>query len=168
MTETPGSTDDAPHGGGAAPDDAVVIERTFDAPIDIVWQVWTEAEHFGAWYGPPGASIPVAEMDVRVGGLRRICMEMQTPDGVMTMWFVGEYVEVSRPERLVYTEATADEDGNATSPITTVTVQLRAIGAGTAMVMTHAGIPSDSPGAQGWAMAFDKLDALIGQVPPSG
>ena len=142
-------------------EDAVVLERTFDAPIDLVWQMWTEPQHFGAWYGPPGASLPVAEMDVRPGGKRRICMEMQTPDGPMSMWFTGEYVEVAPPERLVYTEAMADEEGNATSPMTTVTVELRTMGVGTALVMTHAGIPSDSPGAQGWAMAFDKLEVRL-------
>lgn len=35
----------------------VVIERTFDAPPELVWQMWTDPEHFKAWYGPMGASI---------------------------------------------------------------------------------------------------------------
>ena len=41
-----------------APDStkAVVIERVFDAPIDLVWAMWTHADHFKAWYGPDGAS----------------------------------------------------------------------------------------------------------------
>ena len=51
---------------------SVVLERTLDAPTDLVWQMWTEPDHFAAWYGPTGASIPVAEMDVRVGGTRLI------------------------------------------------------------------------------------------------
>ena len=66
----------------------------------------------GSWYGPTGATIPVAKMDVRVGGARLICMEMQTPNGPMQMWFAGEYLEVVENERLVYTEAISDEDGN--------------------------------------------------------
>jgi uncharacterized protein YndB with AHSA1/START domain len=41
--------------------DAVVIERTFDAPIEQVWQMWTVPEHFQAWCGPTGATIPVAK-----------------------------------------------------------------------------------------------------------
>ena len=44
--------------------DAVVIERSFDAPVDLIWKMWTDPEHFKAWYGPDGASIPVAKMDV--------------------------------------------------------------------------------------------------------
>ena len=54
------------------PDNAVVIERTLNAPVALVWKLWTEPEHFQAWYGPTGATIPVAKMDVRVGGSRLV------------------------------------------------------------------------------------------------
>ncbi len=147
---------------------SVVIERELDAPARLVWQMWTDSSHFAAWYGPTGASIPVADMDVRVGGSRHICMEMQTPDGPMQMWFVGEYREIEDGTRLVYTEAMSDADGNVRSPaemgmpdghptVTEITVELEDLGATTRMVMTHAGVPADSPGAMGWQMALDKL-----------
>src|SRR5262245_50712348 len=97
-------------------ENAVVIERSFDAPVGLIWQMWTVPDHFKAWYGPTGATIPVANMDVRVGGRRLVCMEVQSPDGAMTMWFTGEYLEVVENERLVYTESMSDENGNATSP----------------------------------------------------
>ena len=152
----------------SSPQDAVVIERLLDAPPDLIWRMWTEPEHFAAWYGPDGASIPVARMDVRVGGTRLVCMEMETPGGPMQMWFTGEYREVLDNERLVYTEAMSDEDGNVKSPAdmgmpegqpttTEISVELEAVGDRTKMVMTHAGVPADSPGAAGWAMALDKL-----------
>ena len=152
--------------------DAVVIERSFDAPAELIWSLWTEPQHVKAWYGPAGATIPVAKMDVRVGGTRLVCMEMQTPNGPMQMWFTGEYQEVVENARLVYTESMADEHGNVMSPsdtgmpeghpaTTTVTVELEDVGGRTKMVMTHAGIPADSPGAVGWTMAFDKLAAHI-------
>ena len=48
----------------------LVIESTIQAPTELVWKMWTEPEHFAAWYGPGGATIPVAKMDVRVGGKR--------------------------------------------------------------------------------------------------
>ncbi len=141
--------------------DAVVIERSFDAPVDLIWQMWTEAEHFAAWYGPEGATIPVAKMDVRIGGARLVCMEVVTPDGPMTMWFAGEYREVVDNERLVYTEFMSDENGNASSPATEVRVELAEVGGRTTMVMTHTGIPAGSPGAAGWTMALDKLAAYV-------
>ena len=151
---------------------AVVLERTFDAPVDLIWRMWTDSEHFKAWYGPNGASIAVATMDVHVGGSRLVCMEMETPNGSMRMWFAGEYREVVENERLVYTEFMSDEHGNAASPsqealaeghptTTEVRVDLEDLGGRTRMVMTHVGIPSDSPGAAGWTMALDKLAALI-------
>src|SRR5258707_1361744 len=90
--------------------DAVVIERTFDAPIDLIWQLWTQPEHFKQWYGPKGFTVPVAKMDVRIGGKRLVCME--APNGSMKMWFTGEYTEIVPNQRLVYTESMADENGN--------------------------------------------------------
>ncbi len=150
----------------------VVIERSFDAPVELVWAMWTEPEHFKAWYGPTGAEIPVAEMDVRVGGHRLVGMSMQTPNGTMQMWFTGEYLEVVENRRLVYTEAMCDADGNITPPsemgmpddhptTTQVIVELDDDDGKTKMTMTHAGVPADSPGAAGWTMAFDKLLAHL-------
>ena len=148
--------------------DAVVIERTFNAPVAFIWQLWTEAEQFQKWYGPQGATVPVATMDVRVGGKRLICMEMRRPDRTMKMWFTGEYKEIVPNVRLVYTDSVADEHGNVMSPAamgmpadhpvtTEVTVQLEDLGGRTKMVMIHAGVPADSGGAGGWNMAFDKM-----------
>ena len=150
----------------------ITIERTFEASIDLVWSMWTEAEHFANWYGPMGATIPKAEMDVTIGGRRFIAMEMQTPNGPMNMHFVGEYAEITPKTRLVYSEAMADSDGNpmtaeqmgmpAGSPMdTSVIVELEDLGTTTRMVMTHQGVPEDSPGAQGWQMAIDKLAERI-------
>ncbi len=89
----------------AGPEGSLVIERIFDAPVEAVWALWTDPEQFAAWYGPNGASIPVADMDVRVGGLRRVGMEVQTSNGPMSMWFTGEYREIVDNRRLAYTES---------------------------------------------------------------
>jgi uncharacterized protein YndB with AHSA1/START domain len=153
-------------------EDSVIVERIFDAPVDLIWRMWTDPEHFKAWYGPEGATIPVAKMDVRTGGRRLVGMEVQTPNGPMQMWFAGEYREVVEHERLVYTESMSDEHGNLPGggtgapsghPSTTeVRVELEDLGGRTRLVMTHVGIPGDSPGATGWRMALDKLAAYLG------
>lgn len=147
---------------------AVVIERSFPAPVELLWRLWTEPEHFAAWYGPAGATIVVAKMDVRVGGARLVGMEMDTPEGPMRMWFTGEYREVVAHERIVYTESMSDADGEALPggpdghPTTTeVTVEFTDVDGHTRLVLTHRGIPADSPGAAGWAMALDKLAASV-------
>ena len=146
----------------------VTIERTFNTPIDQMWSMWTEADNFAQWYGPMGATIPSAEMDVAVGGRRFIEMAMETPNGPMQMFFIGEYREITPKTRLVYTESmghadatpmTAEEMGMppGTPMETSVIVELEDLGEQTKMTMTHQGVPADSPGGQGWKMAIDKL-----------
>ncbi len=152
--------------------DWVKSTRTFDAPITDVWAMWAVPENFQKWYGPMGFSVPVVEMDVVVGGTRKINMEMQTPERTMSMWFTGTYKEVSPPHRLVYTESMCDPDGNIISPkdmgmpegtpeVTEVIVELSQEGGKTIMVMTHVGVPAGTPGESGWNMAFDKMAGLF-------
>lgn len=150
----------------------VTIERTFAAPIATVWDMWSVGDNFAKWYGPQGASIPTANFDLQVGGKRLVCMEMQTPNGEMQMWFAGEFTEISPVSRLVYTEMMSDADGNPTPPeamgmpegtdmTTSVVVELEDLDGSTKMTMTHVGVPADSPGGQGWNMAIDKLEAAL-------
>ena len=148
---------------------AVVIERAFNAPVDLIWRLWTDAEEYPKWYGPNGFTVTVVEMDVRVGGRR--LLYMMPPDKNMKIWTTGEYKEIMPNARLDYTDCPADEAGNVqslaamgmgddTSPmITEVTVLLEAVDGRTKMVLTHAGIPADSPGASGWEQALDKMVA---------
>ena len=150
--------------------DGIVIERTFNAPVSLIWRLWTEVEEFKKWYGPQGFTTVVAEMDVRVGGKRLICMV--SPDGRMKLWTTGEYREIVPQTRLVYTDCPADEQGklrsladmgigNDARPfITEVTVQLAEVNGRTTMLMTHTGLPAGDQGASaGWEQSFAKLAA---------
>jgi len=152
--------------------DSVTLERDFPAPPETIWTLWTQPEHFTAWYGPDGSTVPVATIDLRVGGTRLLCMEVITPRGPMTMWFTGVYLEIIENRRLVYTDSMCDENGKVLTaeqagmppghPTTTeVHVDLRPNAAGTRMILTHLGIPAGSPGAVGWTMALEKLSALV-------
>lgn len=151
----------------------VRIERRFDAPIETIWDLWTQGDQFERWYGPNGMTTRVREMNAAVGGKRHFSMSMQTPERSMTMWFVGAFKEVNAPHRLVYTESMSDEDGNPVSPqsmgmpeghpeVTEVIVELIEKDGQTHMVMTHVGVPAQSGGAGGWAQAIDKMEALVG------
>ena len=148
--------------------DSVVLERVFDAPIELVWKMWTDPVSFKTWYGPAGATVPVAEFDVRPGGHRRVCMAL----GPAQMWFTGQHLEVTEPTRLVYTELMADEHGEPVPPeslgmpagtpgSTEVTVVLEECNGGTRVALTHAGVPAESGAARGWSGAFDKLDMQL-------
>ena len=140
--------------------DPVVLERIIAAPVGEVWLMWTDPAAFAGWYGPTGATVPVCEMDVRAGGRRRVCMRFDTPTGTLDMWFTGEFLEVTEPTRLVYTEAMTDADGRSEPdghPPTEVHVELEEIGDATRIVLTHRGIPAGSPGEAGWRAALDEL-----------
>lgn len=80
------------------------------------------------------------------------------------MWFSGEFIEITEPTRLVYTEAVTDADGAAQAgghPPTEVHVDLREVGDSTHLVLTHRGIPAGSPGEAGWRSALDELDRRL-------
>ena len=88
--------------GATPPDpDALRLERTFNAPAQAVFDAWTSAEVLKRWW-PAGSDweTAIAEVDVRVGGKLRLVM--RSPDGE-EFGGSGEYVELSPPERLVFT-----------------------------------------------------------------
>jgi len=84
------------------------ITRVFNAPRDLVWKAYTEAERLMQWWGPKGVTMRVAKMDLRPGGRFHYCYQM--PDG-NEMWGVFDYREVVAPERLVFTNAFSDAEG---------------------------------------------------------
>lgn len=149
--------------------DAIVVERTFNAPASIVWQMWTRSDYFKKWYGPQGITILAAELDVRVGG--RHLVGMATLDGSNQFWTVGEFTEIVPNQRLVYTNSLSDEHGNILPApegmddypmLTVVTVLLEEVDGRTKMTMTHAGLPTGMEGAQErWEESFDQLAATI-------
>ena len=146
----------------------VRIERLLDARIEDVWNMWTDPELFKTWYGPNGMTVPVADMDLTVGGTRKVCMEMTSPTRTMSMWFIGVYKEIRAPNRLVYTESMCQEDGTLIPPqamgmpeghpdVTEVIVELSEVEGKTLMKMVHIGVPAGTAGEGGWNQAFDKL-----------
>lgn len=88
-----GSTSDA------SADRMIVGTRVFDAPRELVFRMFTEAEHIAQWWGPRGFRVTTSSMDVRVGGLWQYVMH--GPDGTDYPNWV-RYTEVKRPERLAY------------------------------------------------------------------
>lgn len=69
----------------AAPKATVVVERTYRASIEDVWNLWTTKEGFESWWGPQGFRADVHELDARVGGALRYDMVADTPEMVAAM-----------------------------------------------------------------------------------
>lgn len=104
-------------------DEEILITRTFDAPRDVVWQMWTKAEHLQHWWGPEGWTLPVCEMDFRPGGSWFYCMQ-EGSDGMRSCG-KATYLEIDVPERIVYEDAFADADGNPSEemPVGHITIE---------------------------------------------
>jgi len=82
----------------------VKVVRSFKAPRALVYRAHTEPELVRRWLlGPPGWSMPVCEMDVRVGGQYR--WRWRSEENGSEFGFSGTFREVQPPSRLVHTEA---------------------------------------------------------------
>ena len=85
-------------------DRELVTTRAFDAPRDLVWEVWTSPEHLPQWLlGPEGWTMPVCKSDLSVGGAWHFVWRNEADGSEMGM--TGEYREISPPERLVSTQS---------------------------------------------------------------
>jgi uncharacterized protein YndB with AHSA1/START domain len=143
------------------------LERTFDAPREAVFEAWTSPEVMRRWWSA-GADweTPEAEVDLRAGG--RIRVTMAEPGGGPTYTFSGEYLEVSPPERLVFTSAWERPD--AGDALSTVTVEFHADGDRTTVVLIHRGLrsaESRESHTEGWQACLDNLETrvLAGRAP---
>jgi len=81
-------------------DREIVMTRVFDAPRDLVFEAHTSCEHMSRWWGPRKYEVSSCEMDFRPGGAWRIVL--RGPDGEVP-GFRGEFREIVRPERIVWT-----------------------------------------------------------------
>ena len=84
-----------------------VINRTFDAPIELMYDMWTNSKHFAQWMGPTGSTMEFIRSDVRPGGSSLYFM---TAAGDMKMYGRVHYLEMQKPNRLVYTQQFVDKD----------------------------------------------------------
>ena len=156
-------------------DHKLVLTREFNAPPDRVWKAWTEPEQIKQWLGMgEGLTIESVKLDVRVGGKFRLQQKMV--DGEF-FTAAGTYLEVKAPERLVYTwdwekDGSGAEFGELEGDETQVTVEFRASGKRTQLVLTHEKFASaqkrdrHEEGWQSWIGRLAKfLEAKQGEQP---
>jgi uncharacterized protein YndB with AHSA1/START domain len=88
-----------------------VITREFNAPKDLVWKAYTEAEHLAHWWGPKGFKMLKCKLDFRPGGMFHYGME--SPDG-HTMWGKFVYREIDPKDKIVFIVSFSDENAGVT------------------------------------------------------
>ncbi|MGE5292789.1 MAG: SRPBCC family protein [Micromonosporaceae bacterium] len=91
--------------------DAARLERTYDAPAELIWELLTTAASLEEWFAPDGFESRVIELDLRPGGQLRYTMTATGPEQVAFMQSTGNplsvevrktFTEVAAPARLAY------------------------------------------------------------------
>lgn len=94
----------------------LVLERTFEAPRDLVFRMFGDCEHLKHWWGPRGWDLPVCKMDFRPGGTWLYCMKCVDEDQGqfygMESWGKQVYKDIVAPETIAYVDYFADAEGN--------------------------------------------------------
>ena len=137
--------------------DKLVIKRSYDAPIDVVWEAWADPIKAKQWWGPRGFTAPVVELDERVGGKWRAMMV--APDGA-ELWQHGVYREIVPKKRIVYTFIWDQEPDHEML----VTVDFAGKGDNTEITFQQTGFKSDGEREGhkgGWGESFDRLGEYL-------
>jgi uncharacterized protein YndB with AHSA1/START domain len=134
------------------------IERTYDAPVERVFEAWTSADVLRRWlHAGPDWETPTAEVDLRVRG--RIRIVMRDPSDGAEYGATGEYEVVEPPHRLVFTWVW---DHHA--EVQLIELEFCEGRDGTAVVMTNSAIPTEErleDQKRGWRLCHDNLDRLL-------
>lgn len=143
-------------------DNRIKITRTFNAPLEKVWEAWTNPETMKKWYSPDYMTTPDVSSDLTVGGSYSIHMHAdQGPDGKpMDVTAVGKYKEIEENKKLVFTwrwDGSPEEESM-------VTVEMEEEGdSKTKLTLTHDGLrETNGEHTKGWESTFDNLDKYLG------
>ncbi len=167
-----------------SPADRFVINRTFDAPIDVMFDMWTDPKHVAEWVPPSGFTMEYLRADIKTGGSSFYCMRSE--NGV-TMYGKAAYLEIQKPHLIVYTQVFCDQDGQLSrhpfaptwpetmltkvtlteeeSNRTRVTVEWEVYGEATA-AERETFYEGKAGMTQGWTGSFDKLEARLAAPEP--
>lgn len=145
-------------------DNAFIAKRVFNAPPQVVFDVYTQPEHIPHWWGLEASKMIVCDVDLTVGGAWRYATREEDGSEVA---FGGEYREITPPSRIVYTEFYDVPEYRDTISLVTVDFTAQADG-GTLMTM-QVDYPSaevlemvlQTGMADGMEISFSRLDARL-------
>ena len=149
-------------GASSASGHELTVTRVFDAPREVVFAAWTDAEQAAQWWGPQGFTTISCDMDVRVGGAYRACM--RSPEGTIHCRR-GIYRELVPPERLVFTFAWEKGGVEGHGPETVVTVTFADAGRSKTRLTLHQALFETESARDahqgGWASCMERFAAYL-------
>ena len=152
----------------ARPTRTVTLERTFDAAIEDVWELWTTKDGIESWWGPDGFSVRVNKLELHPGGELLYAMTATAPDQIEFMRKTGMpqttetriiYTEVMPLQRLAYRNIVDFVPGVAPYEVATV-VEFQKSAQGVRMVLTMDAMHDDrwtQMAVMGWESELSKL-----------
>jgi len=99
-----------------APTRDLVITRTFNAPLELVWRAWTDPALIMQWWGPDHFTCPMCQLDFREGGTTLVCMRAPKEFGGMDMYSTWAYRKIEPKRRIEYMHNLVDKDGTKIDP----------------------------------------------------
>jgi uncharacterized protein YndB with AHSA1/START domain len=139
----------------------LVLQHRFKAPIERVFDAWSDPEIMREFYAPEeNMRVTDVQVDFRVGGAYRVAILM--PDGDTYVSY-GTYREIDRPSRIVCTQQW-QEDDPALEKQTQMTLQFASRGTETELTLTHEHFRDAQQRdghARGWSQCLAKLDARL-------
>jgi len=159
--------------------DIFVINRSFDADLETMFEAWTDPKRFSEWLAPTGFQMKFIKADIKTGGSTFYSMSNNKD---VTMYGKAEYLAIERPRRIVYTQQFCDQNGKVSrhpmaptwpeTMLTTVrlaeeepgqtrvTVTWETYG-NTTREELETFIQSRAGMTQGWTGSFDKLETSM-------
>lgn len=95
----------------------IEVTKTFNAPVEMVWKVWTDSELVKRWWGPKHYTSPVAKIDFREGGKSLVSMKAPKEMGGQEFYSLWEYVKIIPLQTIEFIQNLSDEHGNKTDPV---------------------------------------------------
>jgi uncharacterized protein YndB with AHSA1/START domain len=156
-----------------------VINRTFEAPLERMFEMWTNPKHFSQWLAPAGFTMEFIRADIKPGGST---LYMMSNGADTTMYGRANYLELQKPNRIVYTQQFCDKNEKISrhphaptwpeTMLTTVTLSEEGPDKTRVTVVweTHGAVTREeletfikarAGMTQGWTGSFDKLEEYL-------
>ncbi len=117
----------------------IEVTRTFNAPVEMVWKLWTDPELIKRWWGPKHFTSPLATIDFQEGGKSIVSMQAPAEMGGQVFYSAWVYTTIIPLQTIEFIQSLSDAEGNKINP-------------------TQVGMPPDFPADIQTIVTFKKID----------
>lgn len=97
-------------------DKKLIVTRIYDAPVELVWKIWTDPELVKRWWGPDKFTCPIAEIDFKEGGISLVAVQAPKEFGGKESFCTWKYEKIIHLQHIEFIQNLTDKDGNKANP----------------------------------------------------